>query len=170
MADTAGGSTRIRISLSTGELEVSGSEAFVSQYAESIETLLERLQSQGPTVLPQHQLPNTGQAQAAPAPQHAAASGADEEPFGEVLHSLTSKTGTDQILLAGYYIGKGNPDGTFATGEAHAKLIEQGVKLSNASQSMKNNLVAKRVFKVGSRYKVSKQGVDHLKSLGSSAS
>jgi len=45
-------------------------------------------------------------------------------------------------------------------------LIEQGVKLSNASQSLKNNVTAKRAFKVGSRYKVAKSGVDYLKTLG----
>lgn len=167
MSNPVSGSAGIRINLSTGELEIQGPEAFVSQYAESIEALLERLQT-GPVPPPQ-QKQHAGSTAGSTAQPGSAASGNDE-PFGEVLHSLTSKSGTDQILLAGYYVGKGNSDGTFSTTEAHAKLIEQGVKLSNASQSMKNNLIAKRVFKVGSRYKVAKQGADHLKTLGASAS
>lgn len=155
---------RFRVNLSTGELEVAGSEAFVSQYAESIEALLERLLAQGPATpaAPAAAQPATPAYVGAPTP----VSVATDEPFGEVLHSLSSKSGTDQILLAGLYVGKGRDDGTFSTVEAHQRLIEQGIKLSNASQSMKNNLNAKRVFKVGKGFKVSKQGVDHLKSLG----
>ena len=89
-----------------------------------------------------------------------------DEPFGEVLHTLSSKSGTDQILLAGHYVAKSSADGTFSTVDAHKLLIEQGVKLSNASQSMKNNTSAKRAFKVGNRFKVAKSGLDHLKTLG----
>jgi hypothetical protein len=156
---------RIRVSLTTGELEIEGTEAFVSQYAESIDAVLERLRADG-VVAPA----------GAAAPSSASSTGGslppvpvDVEPFGEVLHSLSSKSGTDQILLAGYYVGNSVADGTFSTNEAHARLIEQGVKLSNASQSMKNNLSSKRVFKVGTRFKIAKTGVDHLKSLGVSA-
>lgn len=168
MSNLPSGSAAIRVSLSTGELEIQGSEDFVSQYAESIQALLERMHTQGP-VLPPPQTQHAGSA-ASSTVQTASGPSGDDVPFGEVLHSLTSKTGTDQILLAGYYVSKGNSEGTFSTTEAHAKLIEQGVKLSNASQSMKNNLTAKRVFKVGSRFKVAKQGLDHLKTLGASAS
>jgi len=164
---------RIRISLATGELEVDGHQDFVSQYAESIAALLSRLIEQGPTVVA-----------TVPAATAAASSGnltgnfgttaggtssPVDEPFGQVLHSLSSKSGTDQILLAGYYHAKTTPDGTFSTNEAHKLLIEQGVKLSNASQSMKNNLAAKRAFKVGSRFKVAKAGLDYLVTLGVSA-
>lgn len=167
MSSTDTDGARFRVNLSTGELEVEGSEAFVSQYAESIESLLERLLEQGPAApaVPAAAQPATP----APAGAPAAASVAADEPFGEVLHSLSSKSGTDQILLAGLYVGKSRDDGTFSTIEAHQRLMEQGVKLSNASQSMKNNLNAKRVFKVGKGFKVAKQGVDHLKSLGVSA-
>lgn len=151
---------RIRISLTTGELEIEGSESFVSQYAESIESVLERLRNDGPSSPAQP--PHATATDATPT----AASGSGDEPFGEVLHSLSSKSGTDQILLAGYYVGKNTTDGTFSTIDAHKLLIEQGVKLSNASQSLKNNVTAKRAFKVGSRYKVAKSGVDYLKTLG----
>jgi hypothetical protein len=160
---------RIRVSLSTGEVEIEGSEEFISQYAESIDQVLERLKTDGP-VAPPPQQAAAPMGVAAPAQAAPAGAPANEEPFGEVLHSLSSKSGTDQILLAGYYVAKSAPDGTFSTTDAHSRLMEQGVKLSNASQSMKNNLNAKRVFKVGSRFKVSKTGVDHLNSLGVSAS
>ena len=157
--------SRIRVNLATGELEIEGSETFVSQYADSIASVLDRLLEHGPSAPP-----------TAPTPVVATAGGGGsaptsaDEPFGEVLHSLSSKSGTDQILLAGYFYAKSTSDGTFSTMEAHKLLIEQGVKLSNASQSMKNNLVSKRAFKVGSRFKIAKTGIDYLNSLGMSAS
>lgn len=162
MTTTTSENARIHVNLTTGELEIEGSESFVAQYADSIESVLERLRNDSPSsavLAPQPTATATG---AAPTP----ASRSGEEPFGEVLHSLSSKSGTDQILLAGYHIGKISTDGTFSTIDAHKLLIEQGVKLSNASQSLKNNVTAKRAFKVGSRYKVAKSGIDYLKTLG----
>lgn len=167
MSEPTSETARIRISLTAGELEIEGPESFVSQYEESIAAVLERLREEGvvavaaPPQQPAVVAASNGAAESAPAP-----AAASEEPFGEVLHSLNTKSGTDQILLAGHYVGKGSADGTFSTTEAHKLLIEQGVKLSNASQSLKNNLSAKRAFKVGSRFKISKAGIDHLNTLG----
>lgn len=68
--------------------------------------------------------------------------------------------------LAGHYVRAAHADGAFSTMEAHKLLTEQGIKLSNGSQSLKNNLTSKRVFKVGSRYKVTRLGMDYLKTVG----
>lgn len=157
---------RIRIRLATGELEIEGTESFVSRYAESIDAIVDRLHTGSVITQPASTATPAGGVAAA----ESVTSPSPDEPFGEVLHTLASKSGTDQILLSGYYVTKGTPDGTFSTADANSLLIEQGVKLSNASQSMKNNLNAKRVFKVGSRFKVAKTGVDHLKTLGVPAS
>jgi hypothetical protein len=72
---------------------------------------------------------------------------------------------SDKILLAGSFAAQGTGDKTFSTSEASALLVEQGIKLSNPSQSLKNNLAAKRVFKQGNRFRVSKIGEDHLKTF-----
>jgi len=169
MTTTESEAARVRINLATGELEIEGSETFVSQYADPIASALERLLENGPSAPVAAPAAVAIPVTAAASPAGPAPTSADE-PFGQVLHSLTSKSGTDQILLAGYYHSKTTSDGTFSTNDAHALLIEQGVKLSNASQSMKNNLTSKRAFKVGSRFKIAKIGVDHLKTLGVSAS
>jgi hypothetical protein len=90
----------------------------------------------------------------------------EQQEFGEVLHSLpNSATGPDRMLLAGSYAQLASADNTFSTGEANQLLLGQGVKLSNPSQALKNAIAAKRVFKVGKRYRVSKSGEEHLKSL-----
>lgn len=152
---------RIRISLSAGELEVEGAEEFVAQYDEAINTLISRLEDQpiqSPTPV------EAAAAGASPGAAQAAPTGQRE--FGEVLHSLPSNaTGTDRILVAGWYAQTASADNTFSTGEANQLLLGQGIKLSNASQALKGAISAKRVFKVGSRYRVSRTGEEHLRSL-----
>jgi hypothetical protein len=71
------------------------------------------------------------------------------------------------MLLAGAFAQSASDDNAFTTGEANQLLIEQGIKVGNPSQCMTNNLKAKRVFKVpGNKYRVSKQGHEHLQKLG----
>jgi hypothetical protein len=152
---------RVRISLSAGDLEVEGTEDFVKQYADSIRTLINRLEE-----LPNRQVVPPTEAPGGPAPAAAAAPAAEQREFGEVLHSLPSNaSGSDRILVAGWYAQLASGDNTFSTGEANQLLLGQGVKLSNPSQALKNAIAAKRVFKVGKRYRVSKTGEEHLKSL-----
>jgi hypothetical protein len=154
------GQARVRISLSAGDLEVEGTEEFVRQYAESIRTLIDRLEEL--PIQPAAQPP----AVAAPAPVAPTAQAAEQREFGEVLHSLPNNaSGPDRILLAGSYAQLASADNTFSTGEANQLLLGQGVKLSNPSQALKNTIAAKRVFKVGKRYRVSKTGEEHLRSL-----
>jgi len=154
---------RIRISLATGELEVEGTREFIAGYDDTIQTMLTRLRDQ--------QVPVASQVNRA----LAVGSGADQVPtveiaedrhFGEVIHALPkSASGTDQILVAGYFASRTITDRTFSTAEANGMLIEQGIKLANASQSIKNNMQAKRVFKVGTRFRVSRTGEQHVRGL-----
>lgn len=153
----------VRISLSAGELEIRGSEDFVAKYDGVVDELLDKLRD----------VPVTSVATNVTAPNGSsgggggATNGGELPPFGEMLHRLPSDaTGTDRILLAGLYAQRDSADSTFATAEANKMLIEQGIKLSNPTQSLNNAQSAKRVFKVGKRWKVAKPGEDHLKSMG----
>ncbi|HVS69289.1 MAG TPA: hypothetical protein VHE56_12105 [Mycobacteriales bacterium] len=151
---------RIRISLAVGELEVEGTSEFVEQYKNDIQRMLERLATRNDFSGPP---PN----QHAAATNGAAASGGQvPAQFGEVLASISGKaSGTDLILVAGWFTQASSPDASFSTTEAASLLVEQGIKLSNPSQSLKNNIAAKKVFKIGSRYKVSRSGEDHLRTI-----
>lgn len=152
---------RVRISLSAGDLEVEGSEDFVAKYDGAIQTLITRLQEQ-PVPSPV----GHGDAGASAGAGGSASTGITGKEFGEVLHALPSTaSGTDQILLAGWYVQQASADGTFSTSAANQLLVGQGIKLSNPSQGLKNSISAKRVFKVGKGYKVSKTGEDYLKTL-----
>ncbi len=154
------GMGRIRVALASGELEVEGPEQFVAKYESDIRLLLERLKDQPLPVKSADR--GNGQAGAA---KVTSVIGSSSE-FGEVLHALPKgATGSDQILVAGYFVARGNADQTFSTNEANRLLVEQGIKLSNPSQSLRNNLTVKRVFKVGSRFRVSNIGEQHVQSL-----
>jgi hypothetical protein len=86
--------------------------------------------------------------------------------LGELLHHLPrSATDVDRMLLAGHFIQSRSGDTSFGTGEANALLAEQGVKIGNPSQSVKQNVVARRVFRHQRRYRVSQIGIDHLAQL-----
>ena len=150
---------RIRISLTTGDLEVEGSEAFIAKYAEPLDELIERLRKG-------HLHAPAAPTGASPTPAPNASAASQPEEFGEALHALpNSATGTDQILLAGLFAQKDSADSTFSTGEANQLLVGQGIKLTNPSQALKNGITAKRAFKVGKRYRVSKAGEEYVSEL-----
>ena len=157
--------TRLKINLSQGEFEVEGSEAFVERYAARIDALFEGLQStasfETTPIL----------SSSAPSPQPKPTNGAtnpDSIPdhLGEWLeHMPRSATDVDRMLLSGYYAQRRSGDQCFGTGEANALLTDQGIKVGNPSQCVKQNLVAKRVFKHHRRYRVSQTGLDQLRQL-----
>jgi hypothetical protein len=159
---------RLRVSLSTGEVEIEGTEAFVAQYDAAIQEILQRL-AEAPVAIPaaRSDSAQTGEAVASPAVPAQSTDAAPALPeFGEALHRLPKGTsGTDQILIAGYYAASRNADRTFATGDASKLLIEQGIKLPNPSQSLKNNMDAKKVFKTGKHFKLSREGNDRVSYL-----
>ena len=98
---------------------------------------------------------------AAPAPPALSIEGAS---LGELLHHLPrSATDVDRMLLAGHFAQSRSADNAFSTGEANALLTEQGVKIGNPSQSVKQNVVARRVFRHQRRYRVSQIGLDYLR-------
>jgi hypothetical protein len=70
------------------------------------------------------------------------------------------------MLAAGYFAQATSSDDTFATAEANKRLLEQGIKLGNPSQCVRQSLVAKRVFLVArGRFRVSQHGRVHLRQL-----
>lgn len=150
---------RLKINLAQQEFEVEGSETFVRSYAGRFESLLERLGHD--------QEPASALASAPPPLQGIPVAGPPRaQSFGELLHhSPRSASDVDRILVAGHFTQSRSPDRSFSTGEANALLTEQGVKVGNPSQCVRQNLIAKRVFKHQGRYRVSQTGLDHLRQL-----
>ncbi len=156
---------RLKINLFQGEFEVEGSEAFVQRYAERIDDLFSRLhqgeRGEGPVTLsavaaPSASLSEVNGQSTIDAPGH----------IGEWLEHLPrSSTDVDRMLLAGYFAQLRSGDQSFGTGEANTLLTDQGIKVGNPSQCVKQNLVAKRVFRHQRRYRVSQTGLDQLRQL-----
>ena len=160
--------TRLKINLSAGEFEVEGSEAFVERYVERIDALFAKLANSKSTAPALVDASSTGTG-AAVSSNHAAngvAATAAPSHIGEWLeHMPRSATDVDRMLLAGYFAQLRSGDQSFGTGEAAILLTDQGIKVGNPSQCVKQNLVAKRVFKHQRRYRVSQTGLDQLRQL-----
>jgi hypothetical protein len=149
---------RLRINLSQREFEVEGSEDFVQGYAQRFDAWLGRLDHSvaAPPAVPTPKL--------ARAPVRSSGPGA--ETFGELLLRLPrAASDVDRMLAAGYFAHLRNADKSFSTGEANTLLTEQGVKVGNPSQCVRQNLSAKRVFKHLGRYRVSQTGLDYLRQM-----
>lgn len=150
---------RLRVNLAQREFEVAGSEAFVRDWLPRIEALLARLDD-----VPPHDEP----AREPIAPPGPAPGGTVElGSFGEFLQRLpASATETDRMLAAGFWMQQRSADGSFATGDANRRLLEQGIKVGNASQCVRQSLAAKRVFVVQrGRFRVSQHGRLYLRQL-----
>lgn len=150
---------RLKINLSQGEFEVEGSEAFVNRYVERIDALFAQFQNgeaaERPAVVVTATKTNGEIAKIDP-----------PENIGEWLeHMPRSATDVDRMLLAGYFAQRRSGDQSFGTGEANTLLTDQGIKVGNPSQCVKQNLVAKRVFRHQRRYRVSQTGLDQLRQL-----
>jgi hypothetical protein len=149
------GRARLRINLAARELEVEGSEAFVRSYAERFERLIEQLTAGrlDPPARP-------------PATANGSTDEAEPQSFGELMHQMPrTASDVDRMLLAGLYAQGRNREQAFTTGEASGLLADQGIKIGNPSQSLRQNLNAKRVFKHQGRYRVSQIGLEHLKKI-----
>jgi hypothetical protein len=149
---------RLRINLTQREFEVEGSEAFVQSFALRIQELLDGIESVVPIALP--------------APEVAAEARASEAPsslgsFGEFIMRLpSSATDVDKMLAAGFYVQQASSDDAFGTSDANKRLTEQGIKLGNPSQCVKQSLLAKRVFMISKgRYRVSQPGRAYLRQM-----
>ena len=149
--------TRLRINLTSREFEVEGSEAFVRAYAERFDELLAGMTAAAAPPEP-------------PAPPQAAEENrpkASLGSFGEFVLTLPrSATDVDKMLAAGFFAQSRSGDKAFSTGDANTLLMDQGIKVGNPSQCVKQSLVAKRVFQVQrGRYRVAQPGLDHLRHL-----
>jgi hypothetical protein len=157
------GTARIRFSITAGEFEVEGDVDFISRYDELLLEVLKRMSDAAPALMLAKAKPS---APGVADPSQDAPLVPDIPEFGEALHRLPKNvSGTDQILVAAFYASRKSSARTFATGDANRLLVEQGVKLSNPSQSIKSNIDAKRVFKVDSSYRISRDGLEHVARL-----
>ncbi len=153
--------TRIRINLTTKEFEVEGSEQFVKEYADKIESLLSNLANSKTSTIKPPANPEGDLSPITPSNSEI------PETFGEYLHSFPSvKTDVERMLIAGYFVQSQSTDNSFATASASELLREQGIKPANPADCITKNKNAKRLFALSKgKFRVSQKGVDHINSL-----
>lgn len=165
---------RIRIAVNGGEFEIEGTEDFVNSYAETIKSFTKILREAPSTAQAEQETSgNTGrqfsifEAPEPKAPSHDPNGKLSAASFGELYYKAPkSISKTDIVLLASYFIQSKNEEGTFTTQEVNKLLREHGIDLTNTSHFNKLNQDYKKVFKMRQgKYKVSEEGVDHLKTI-----
>lgn len=151
---------RIRVAVGGCELELVGTAEFIDSHSVAIAMMLERVENASSDIVET----TTPGPPSLPGASNAAA--ISDMEFGQALLLLPdSASGTDQILLAGQFAQSQSDDSTFSTRDASQMLMEQGIKLANPSQSIRNNSDQKRVFKVGKRFRVSADGQRYVEGL-----
>jgi hypothetical protein len=150
---------RVRINRSSGELEVEGSETQVTEWWEK---LWPQLVEGRADTLPTAVTPRVTSSQS---------NGHQDVPeiFGEYFSAFRSDvTDVDKILIAASFVQAREPERVFSTKAANQLLVDQNIKVANASQNVRRLTQTKRVFVVSDgRFRVSATGLDHLKTLRS---
>ncbi|MFP4092060.1 MAG: hypothetical protein ACLFUB_14555 [Cyclobacteriaceae bacterium] len=162
---------RIRIAVNGGEFEIEGSEDFVNSYSDTIMSFAKILKEAPSSLKAEQEAAKGGkqisifeQPEPIPRDQNGKLTAAS---FGELYYKAPkSISKTDIVLLASYFIQSKNEEGTFTTQEVNKLLREHGIDLTNTSHFNKLNQDYKKVFKMRQgRYKVSEEGVEHLKTI-----
>ena len=168
-------SARVKITVNGGAFEIEGSEEFINSYADTIASLsdlLKKASSVGETEGKESDL-NPGKQFAIVEPEAASPAEAPPTPlaspdsFGELYYKVPKSTSkTDIVLLASYFVQSHNGEGTFTTREVNKLLRDHGIDLTNPAHFNKLNQDYKKVFKMRQgQYKVSEEGVEHLRSI-----
>ena len=150
---------RLRVSASTREFEIEGSEKFVEKYWAELKPLLSDARSADapqPTV-PPNQAPDSIQQVNSELP----------DSFGQYFSMFQNPNQVAQALIAGYYYQeKVDGDSSFTTAGINELLIEQSVKLTNTSDCIRKNRDAKRLFnKSRGNFCVSRIGQEYIQEL-----
>lgn len=168
--------TIVSINPQTGAITLEGSEAFVKEQLEKLEDLL-RVVSKANAGAPSQPQGN----KVTPASDQSEETDLDNEQgnkelfvpdvFGEWLHSFKDGINDqEKSLVTAYFVQSKSEANEFKTSEVTKFLTDHGIKLSNASATLKQIEKKKLIFQTRkpskiSYKRVSADGVNHLKSL-----
>lgn len=173
--------TKVKINLKTGEIEFEGSEEFVQNQMDSLDSIIDLLSS---SVVPNTFSENIQSSTSdevedfsenentAESSNNNGDSLAVPESFGEWMHKFKdSINDIEKALVTAYYVQNQSDKKDFKTLEVNKSLRDHGIKLSNPSRSLKLLEEKKYLFqtrKEGQKVRfmrVSQDGISHLKSL-----
>jgi hypothetical protein len=155
----------VRLNFTQREIAVEGSPAKVAEWFDRFQPFVDAfaMAPQASSLRPADPL----NGEAAPSVGGGSASATAEIPFGEYLHRFRDEiTDVDRVLIAGHYIQLNSSERAFETGQANQLLKDQGIKVGNASECVRRNLMAKRIFALTKgNFRLSTDGFNYLKEL-----
>ncbi|MCH8343827.1 MAG: hypothetical protein IH983_07555 [Planctomycetes bacterium] len=157
---------RIRVNFSLREIEIAGDRETIEHFLQRFDSIIDGFKA-APTPTAPMQIAPPGQL---PLAQTGAPPGTGmPAEFGEYLHQFAdSVSEVDRVLIAASFVQANESENSFRTRDANALLQEQGIRLGNASECVRRNVSARRVFSMGqSRYRLSRVGLQHLQGLRS---
>jgi hypothetical protein len=148
---------KVRANKSAGELEIEGPVQLVTEWWEKLWPEVSQSLSASMT--------QTGSARTLS--PIAGGNGALPEMFGEFYSEFRSDiTSVDKVLVAAAFIQARDQERVFTTKAANQALLDQNIKVANASESVRRLIQTKRVFVVSDgRYRVSASGLEYLGTL-----
>ncbi|SIS91030.1 hypothetical protein [Neptunomonas antarctica] len=174
-------STRVKINIKTGEIEFEGSEQFVQNQMDNIDTIIDLVCSNihSPVVKPELSSESTSLITEEDGESIENKDASSEEnnfsvpsSFGEWMHRFPENISDhEKALVTAYFVQNQSDKNDFKTLEVNKSLRDHGIKLSNPSQFLKKLEIKKYLFqtrKEGTRVRfmrVSQDGVLHLKTL-----
>lgn len=159
---------RVRINKSTGELEIEGPNQTVTEWWERLWPEVNQ-----PSRIAALQSPALSLQGGGAATRLLPSAGSEQVPevFGEFYTEFRSDiTDVDKVLVAATFIQDRDQDRVFTTKAANQALLDQNIKVTNASENVRRLIQAKRVFVVSDgKYRVSAMGREYLNTLKVSA-
>lgn len=159
---------RLKLNLHTGEVEIEGSEEFVTQQSANLENIIRVINARPIPEVKQdaNNTENNFQTK-----ENINDGISLPENFGEWINKLPKDASdADKLLLAGYFVQRQSKENAFRTREVTKLLKDHGIYLTNPSQTAKHHLDMKRIFQVGkvgteAKYRVSREQEESLISL-----
>ncbi len=151
---------RVRANPSTGELEIEGPAEAVAEWWERLWPQLSDSVRSGAKGTDVAVAENPLLRQSQPF-------GGLPSVFGEFFAEFRSDVSdVDKVLIAAAFVQCNDTDRTFVTKAANQLLLDQNVRVANASENVRRLVQTKRAFVVsGGRFRVSTNGFEYLKSL-----
>lgn len=169
--------TRVKINLLSGEIELEGSEEFVANQMENLDSIIELLSSvRKPTKTEaddstDEELDVEAKGNHSDQPSRNPGQITVPDSFGEWMHKFRDDVNDlEKCLLTAYFVQNSSPQNDFKTREVNNSLKEHGIKLSNPSTSLKRLVEKKLLFQTRKNgtvkfMRVSQDGMQLLKSL-----